>query len=77
MISIVKVGNRIESRLVREFIADLETDIDNLPHISRRGLQGENQDDPINDCVLAGSTCFVIETSQAYMLGNDDIWHRI
>ena len=77
MISIVNVGNRIESKLVREFIADLESDIDNLPHIKSKGLQGENQNSPINDYVLDGSTCFVIETGQVYKLGNDDIWHRI
>lgn len=51
-----------ENAYLTEFIADMATDILDLPHIE--------------DCAV-GSTCFVIENSSVYMLGNDDIWHEI
>lgn len=74
MFSITKVGNDINTRQIREFIADKSTDIDNLPRKNNRGTQNTNED-PLNDIVSAGSKCFVIETSETYMLGNDDVWH--
>ena len=74
MFSITKVGNDINTRQIREFIADQVTDIDNLPRKNNRGTQNTNED-PLNDIVSAGSKCFVIETSETYMLGNDDVWH--
>lgn len=43
------------------YTADYETDITDLP------IQG----------IAVGSTCFVIETSNVYMLGSDKIWHMI
>lgn len=51
-----------ENAYLTEFIADMATDILDLPHIG--------------DCAI-GSTCFIIENSSVYMLGNDDIWHEI
>ena len=74
MFSITKVGNDINTRQIREFIADKSTDIDNLPRKNNRGTQNTNED-PLNDIVSAGSKCFVIETSETYILGNDDVWH--
>lgn len=74
MFSITKVGNDINTRQIREFIADKSTDIDKLPRKNARGTQDTNED-PLNDIVSAGSKCFVIETSETYMLGNDDVWH--
>lgn len=74
MFSITKVGNDINTRQIREFIADKSTDIDNLPRKNNRGTQNTNEDS-LNDMVSAGSKCFVIETSETYVLGNDDVWH--
>ena len=51
-----------EAAYLTEYIADTEADVVDLPHIEK---------------CLAGSTCFVIATSAVYMLGNDDIWHKI
>lgn len=76
MFSITKVGNDINTRQIREFIADKSTDIDKLPRKDIRGTQNTNED-PLNDMVSAGSKCFVIETSETYMLGNDNEWHFI
>ena len=76
MFSITKVGNDMNTRQIREFIADKNTDIDNLPRKNTRGTQNTNED-PLNDIVSAGSKCFVIETSEEFMLGNDDEWHLI
>ena len=75
MFNITKVGNDINSRQVREFIADMVADIDKLPHINTRGTQTANEH--LNDMVQAGSTCFCIEDSSVWMLGNDDVWHEI
>jgi len=74
MFSVTKVGNDINTRQIREFIADQVTDIDKLPRKNMRGTQITNEK-TYNDCVSAGSKCFVIETSETYMLGNDDVWH--
>lgn len=76
MFSITKVGNDINTRQIREFIADKNTDIDKLPRQNIRGIQN-TKEDPLNDIVSAGSKCFVIETSETYMLGNDNEWHLI
>lgn len=76
MFNITKIGDDINSRKIREFIADTVSDIDKLPHINSRGTQGTNND-PIDDCVAAGSTCLVIETSAVYMLNNADVWTEI
>ena len=76
MFSITKVGNDINTRQIREFIADQVTDIDKLPRKNNRGTQNTNED-PLNDMISAGSKCFVIETSETYMLGNDNEWHFI
>ena len=76
MFDITRVGNNIDNRKIREFIADNLSDIDLLPHIKDRGKQTD-KNDSLNDIIDAGSTCFVIENSSVYMLGNDDIWHEI
>ena len=62
MTSIIKQSGKGIAYLT-EFIADALSDIISLPHLK--------------DDVAAGSTCFVIENSTVYMLGNDDIWHEI
>ena len=77
MFSITKVGNEVSSREVREFIADLLSDVEKLPHIDTRGTQNAIHDDGLDDPVHAGSTCFVIENSSVWMLGNDDVWREI
>ena len=77
MFSITKVGNDINTRQIRQFIADQVTDIDKLPRKNTRGTQN-NVDDSVNDFVAPGSTCFVIDTSEEYMLNNEtDEWKLI
>lgn len=76
MYSITKVGDRTNSGSIREFVADKLEDISKLPHLTVRGEQ-QGSDTVSNDCVLAGSSCFCIENSSVYMLGNDDVWHEI
>ena len=61
MFSISKQSGR-EATYLTEYTADTLADIADLPHIGK--------------CAV-GSTCFVIETSEVYMLGNDDVWHGI
>lgn len=61
MTTIIKQSGK-DSAYLTELVADTLSDIISLPHIGS---------------VAAGSTCFVIENSSVYMLGNDDIWHEI
>ena len=75
MFSITKVGDDINSRKIREFVADTISDVDKLPHIKTKGTQEGIES--LNDLVEAGSSCFVIENSSVWMLGNDDIWREI
>ena len=77
MFSITKVGDEVSSREVREFIADLLSDVEKLPHISSRGTENAIYDDGLADPIHSGSTCFVIENSSVWMLGNDDVWREI
>ena len=76
MYSITKVGDRTNSGSIREFVADKLEDISKLPHVKIQGVQ-QGDDTVSNDCVMAGSSCFCIENSSVYMLGNDDVWHEI
>lgn len=76
MYSITKIGDRTNSGSIREFICDTLADVQNLPHISEHGVQQAN-DSVSNSPVMAGSTCFCIEDSSAWMLGNDDVWHEL
>ena len=47
-----------------------------IPHLKTQGVQ-QGDDTVSNDCVMAGSSCFCIENSSVWMLGNDDEWHEI
>lgn len=76
MFSITKAGNDITTRKIREFIADEITDLDKLPRKNFRGTQNTNES-YLNDPVSAGSTCFILSTSETYMLGNDDMWYLV
>lgn len=76
MFSVIKAGNEITTRQIREFIADEITDIDKLPRRNIRGTQ-DTKESYINDTIAAGSTCFVIDTEEKYILGNDDTWHLL
>ena len=61
MTTITKQSGK-DATYLTEFIADTLSDVISLPHLGD---------------VAAGSTCFIIENSSVYMLGNDDIWHEI
>ena len=61
MTSITKQSGK-DSTYLTDFVGDTVSDITSLPHLGT---------------VAAGSTCFIIENSSVYMLGNDDIWHEI
>lgn len=76
MFSVIKSGNDMTTRQIREFIADEITDIDKLPRKNIRGTQDTNES-YINDPIAAGSTCFVIATEEKYMLGNNNTWYLL
>jgi len=47
-----------------DIVADSETDVANLPTKASHNIE-------------AGSTCIVIETSEVYMLNNQDQWVKL
>ena len=59
--SITNQGDH-KTAYLKEFIVDTIADINSLPHFP--------------NCAI-GSNCLVIETSDVYMLGNDNEWHAI
>ena len=61
------------SRRVIDFIADTDSDIDDLPTSITEGKPQEN-DTTLHKCVEKGSSCLVIESSSLYMLNSDDQW---
>ena len=76
MYSITKFGDSISNMGIRQFLADNISDIDKLPHITSKGEQQGNNTSS-NAMISAGSKCLCIENSSWYILGNDDIWHKI
>ena len=76
MYSITKFGDSISNMGIRQFLADNISDIDKLPHITSKGEQQVNNTSS-NAMISAGSNCLCIENSSWYILGNDDIWHKI
>lgn len=47
---------------LKEFVVDTVADIDTLPTFPKTAI---------------GSNCLVIATSDVYMLGNDNEWHKL
>lgn len=54
----------IATTYIVDIVADSETDVANLPTKA-------------SDNIEAGSTCLVIETSEVYMLNNQDQWVKL
>lgn len=74
MFSVIKSGDDITTRQIREFIADQVTDIDKLPRKNIRGTQ-ITKENYLNDVVSAGSKVYVIESGETYILPNEsDEW---
>lgn len=70
----VSVGSRDYTTNITEFYADTASDLDKLPTLTDKGKD--------NLCTLnstgVGSSCFVISTSEVYMLqGSTNTWVKI
>ena len=76
MFTITKIGDRTNSSSLREFTLDKLADVDNLPTQTTKGKQinGNTVD---NDYCATGSSAFVIETSQLFMLDSEGIWCEV
>ena len=77
MFGITKVGNNVNSKSIREFVVDSSADIANLPHINTRGTQGTTANDPVDDCVMAGSSAICLEDGSIWILSNADVWTEV
>ena len=60
----------------RAFLADAVSDVSNLPTSSTLGVK-QGDDNESYKCVLPGSSCLVIATSELYMLDSTDTWVKI
>lgn len=76
MFAITKVGDRTNSPKIREYTLDKVDDLQNLPNQENKGTQtdGEIGD---NDCCATGSSAFVIETAQLFMLNSEGDWIEV
>ena len=72
--TVLKVGDKINSQLYKEFICDTVSDIDNLPtnQYDKQTYKGNNK-----DICATGSIAFVIATSEVYMLDSSGTWNKI
>ena len=59
--NIISQGNN-KTAYLKEFVVDTESEISELPTFPKTAI---------------GSNCLVIETSDVYMLGNDNTWHKL
>lgn len=56
-----------------EYIADTDSDINDLPTSTTEGVPQEG-DSTLHRCVEKGSTCLVINPSSLYKLNSKDEW---
>ena len=59
--NIIAQGNN-KTTYLKEFIVDTESEITELPTFPKTAIR---------------SNCLVIETSDIYILGNDNEWHKV
>ena len=59
--NIISQGNN-KTAYLKEFVVDTESGISELPTFPKTAI---------------GSNCLVIETSDVYILGNDNKWHKL
>ena len=59
--NIISQGNN-KTAYLKEFVVDTESEIAELPTFPKTAI---------------GSNCLVIETSNVYILGNDNEWHKL
>lgn len=79
MYSITNVNGRINSDDYREYLLDSSDDVLKLPTSTKEGTQEitENSDFLQNDICSPGSIAFCLNPLSIYVLGNDDVWHKI
>jgi hypothetical protein len=58
------------------FYADEESDIQNLPTSKKEGVK-QGKDTTSYKKTAKGSSCFVIATSEVYVLNSEDVWKKI
>ena len=59
--NIISQGNN-KTAYLKEFVVDTESEIAELPTFPKTAI---------------ASNCLVIETSDVYILGNDNKWHKL
>ena len=64
------------SRRCVNYIADTESDINDLPTSTTEGAVQGN-DTTLHRCVDKGSSCLVIDTGAVYMLNSNNQWVQL
>lgn len=73
--SIMKIDCSNHSNRI-EYLCDKMSDVENLPTSSKNG-KDLNSDNITNQPCAISSVALCIENSSRYILGNDNIWHKL
>lgn len=60
----------------KAFFADTVSDVSNLPTSIALGVK-QGDDEESCKCVLPGSSCLVIATSEVYILNSSNVWTKL
>jgi hypothetical protein len=60
----------------KSFFADAVSDVANLPTSIALGVKQGNDEESCK-CVLPGSSCLVIATSEVYILNSSNVWTKL
>lgn len=60
----------------KAFFADAVSDVSNLPTSIALGVKQGNDEESCK-CVLPGSSCLVIATSEVYVLNSSNVWTKL
>lgn len=60
----------------KAFFADAVSDVSNLPTSIALGVK-QGDDEESCKCVLPGSSCLVIATSEVYILNSSNVWTKL
>lgn len=70
MITLQRIGTGYYNPNRKEFLIDSASDISGLPTSKKEGTN-------INGTCAPGSMAYTPDLASAWMLGNDDVWHKI
>lgn len=70
MVTLVRMGEKLNSTDINEYLLGAPEDVVNLPTSKHSGANGERPCFP-------SSTAYTPDLAHIYMLGADDVWHEV